>query len=91
MHPFGRSLTGRLRGDGWGQTTGKGPQTLCFHVPEDSHASFGPPLHTGGSWRLIGFSSSVALTAFDYKHNKVAWNWISGFNTDTPTQSDVVS
>lgn len=67
IHLFGLSQRGRVGGDCWGQTTGKGPRTwsdLCFSVPKNSHASLGLSLHTEESWKLRGFSLTLALIDF---------------------------
>lgn len=66
IHLFSLSRRGRVGGDCWGQT-GEGPRTwsdLWFPVPKNSHASLGLSLHTEDSWKLRGFSLTVALIDF---------------------------
>lgn len=58
IHLFGLSQRGGVGGDCWGQTSD------LVRLVFPCHASLGLSLHTEDSWKLRGFSLTVALIDF---------------------------
>lgn len=80
----------RGKGEGRGQTTGKWPQTHCFHVPKVRHASFGLPAHTGDPCKLI-FSSLRGCLEVIWLHYFIISSPAINFQTKACTVKGVIS